>query len=181
MLLVVVGALIAFDAWPTDGSANNPETISIAQTERAEVKAAHAGSHEASASRAGRGERISARSVRAAGRRIATGGSAGAGGDQVISDLQAPGNDGSGPSGGPAAGGGGAPPPADPSVGAPLSGTDATHHVGDTVSALSPSTGSLISQTGDAVIDTVQGVVDQVMPNAANSQQQAAPKAEALP
>src|SRR4051812_42149855 len=119
MLLVVVGALIAFDAWPTDGSANNPETISIAQTERADVKSAQGKSHEAAGSHARRSDRISARSVRAAARRIASGGSASAGEDQVISDLQAPGSDGSGPTGG-AAAGGGAPPAADPALGTPL-------------------------------------------------------------
>jgi hypothetical protein len=182
LLLVVVGTLIAFDAWPSGESAAQPDTIAIAQTERAEVKKKPAAPSKTSATeraaerRAERAERRAAvkRKKRAAARDRSekSDGSGGPSGGRPVRDGGGPDggrtpSNGGGDDGSASSGGGGNLPNGGPidvnSV--PNTGSETIRQISSGVSVVSPEAGQIVQQTGDAVVETVNEVVDQVLPD----------------
>jgi hypothetical protein len=158
LLLSVVGALVSFDAWPTTDT-SVPETVAIgpagpiAETRPAGSAGAVGGVRADSAKRARR-DRRAARTRRHAA-------AAGSGsGDRVISGLPAPESRPTAvrsPDAGSAEPSGGAPAPTPQS--GPGTGGDATRAVGNVVSGVSPQAGEVVAGTGEAVGDSVGGVV----------------------
>ena len=157
LLLIVVGALIAFDGWPSSDEYGPPESVAIgeADTQRVVAKRRIARALAAAAER----RRDGAATSGARGGIGRDDGADTADDDRVISNLPAPdsrpgtGNgDGKGDAGTPGDGGsvpaGGGPSPA-PVIG----------QVGDTVSGVDPQAGSTIGQTGDTVSVTIGEVV----------------------
>jgi hypothetical protein len=154
LLLVVVGALIAFDAWPTS-DASAPETVSVGVTERV-VKPR--GDSSAAERRSARAERRAAAQRRASRERRRRAAEPEQTGDRVISDLPAPGTQYPGPGSGTSAGGGAAVPGGGPAR-PPGRGGEPTRQLGDTVSNVSPQAGGAVANTGGSVGDVVGGVV----------------------
>jgi hypothetical protein len=178
ILLAVVGALIAFDAWPTGASAGKPENVALGAAERAaDTKAASAhSSQSASSATIDTGARAAGRaSARAArnGKPVARDGGRPAHdyGD-VVSGLPHPTTDSGADSGnGHALPPGGTPSSPNPSglplptssAGNPVStGRDTTSQVAAVVSGISPQAGALVNGVGD----TVDSVVGQILPAA---------------
>jgi hypothetical protein len=178
ILLVVVGALIAFDAWPDGAAAGKPEDVALGTTKVAsDVKAAHAHSSPSTAPRAtlSRGARVtgraSARTTRSrSGKAVARDeGRPISGSGDVVSSLPHPTTDSNGGSGGhplPPATTPSAPGP--PPVSLPTStassagstGPETTDHVAAVVSGISPQAGALVEGVGD----TVDGFVGAILP-----------------
>jgi hypothetical protein len=163
LLLVFVGALVAFDAWPGADVPGSPETVAIGHTKQVRARSrSRAGHHGQAVSR----RRAAARRT-AARRAAAQRGSAGPlpanvldrrGG--VVSNLPAPGSDGSGTSGG------GPASPGLPTGPAPGRGTPAstTSGLGDVLSGLDPGAGGAVGQTGDTVGTAVDGATSGILP-----------------
>jgi hypothetical protein len=182
ILLVVVGTLIAFDAWPLGAAAGKPETVALGSKDVVAVKAKQAhssGSSTRATVRSGARAtgRASARAARAGnhkpvvrddGRPIQD--------DGVVSGLPHPTAD---PDGGSGGGGGGhaLPPPntpgapGGPNVPLPTStagsavsaGRETTHDVASVVTGVSPQAGALVEGVGQ----TVDSVVGTILPDAA--------------
>lgn len=157
MLLIVVGALVAFDGWPTSEANSPPETVAVdgGDTERVvarrriarERRAVDASSDRARPRSSG-GAREAERPGPAESDDIGV----------VISPLPAPDTRPGGSGGGSRNAGAGGESPArdDP----PADGDSAVvGGVGDTVSGVSPQAGGTIGQTGDAVGEAVEEVV----------------------
>jgi hypothetical protein len=160
MLLVVVGALIAYEGWPTGSDYSTPEIVAVGggDPERVVAKRRLARERRLAERRRARARANRARPSRRAERSTPRDGD----GDRVISDLPAPdsrpgtlggGGGGSGgrgaepaPANGPAPGGGG--------------GGSVSGQVGGAVSTVNPQAGGTISETGGAL----SGAIGQVVP-----------------
>ena len=160
LLLVVVGALVAFDGWPASEASSPPETVAIGEgdTERVVAKRRLARERRALERRRDRARAARARGSRARGR---GGPSSKSDGDRVISDLPAPDSRPPTtatqvPAGGGSGGGDGGGTKPDDDVGG-----GAVGQVGDTVSTVNPQAGGTIGQTGDALGETIEQVVPQ--------------------
>lgn len=159
MLLVVVGALVAFDGWPSSEAHAPPENVAIdgGDAERVVARRRIARERRAGVATDSRARTPSASS----GGRAERSGSARADDTGVvISPLPAPdtrpGGSGGGSGGGNAAPGGDRPARDD----RPTDGDGrVVGEVGDTVSGVNPQAGGTIGQTGDAVGDAVEEVV----------------------
>jgi hypothetical protein len=179
ILLIVVGALIAFDAWPTGASAGRPENVALGPAERAAaVKAARAQTstpgapaiHSSAGTRgSGRATTRTARSKRGkavtrdGGRPVSDNG-------HVVSGLPHPTTDSSGDGGHPlpppttssAPGTSGLPLPTSSAGSAVSTGRETTSQVAGVVSGISPQAGALVTGVGD----TVDHVVGDILPGA---------------
>jgi hypothetical protein len=157
MLLVVVGTLLAFDAWPV-GQSSPAEIVSVAAApdrvvgkQRAAMDRRAAGAGRTSAQRRRRGGR------RARNRDAAPGTVR----DPVISVYPAPDSGPANTGGGSDGGGGSGGAPTAPVGGQPASGpgagSDATAQVGGSISGVSPQAGQAITGIGDTVPGTLGG------------------------
>jgi hypothetical protein len=178
ILLVVVGALIAFDAWPTGASAGRTENVALGATQRAAaVKAAKAhstGTASRVTLRAGARAtgRATARTARKAGKTVTRDGGRPVNDESpLVSGLPHPTTDSNADSGGhalppagaPAAGSGsGLPLPTSSAGSAVSTGRETTTQVADAVAGISPQAGALVNGVGD----TVDNVVGQILPSA---------------
>ena len=173
LLLVVVGALIAFDGWPSSNAYSTPETVAIGKGDPERVVAKRRLARER---RAAELRRDRARDRRARGNRSRSRSDGGArdAGDRVISDLPAPDSR-------PGLGGGrgatGAEPvagavPAVPGGGA---GGDAVGQVGGTVGTVDPQAGTTIGETGDAISGAIDEAIVQAAPELVTGPRLAAP------
>ena len=178
ILLIVVGALIAFDAWPTGASAGRPENIALGATERAAaVKGVSANSPAPAAPKISRGARATGRATARAAkaRRGKTvtrdGGRPVSDGGDVVSGLPHPTTDSNGDGGGhplpppntsSAPGSSGLTLPTSSAGSAVSTGRETTSHVAEAVSGVSPQAGALVNGVGD----TVDHVVGQILPGA---------------
>lgn len=183
-MLVLVGALVAFDRWPSHAVAE-AETVPIADDGPAAIRRAAAPSHViAAAAEAAGPTPATSDSADAVGGAAARAGrlesrfaapsaprsSARSGADPVVSALPAPDTAGepSAPGAGPAA------PTADPAQqpsgpAAPLPGpiaptggdglSEATGQIGETLSSVSPALGQAVRGTGSTLDATVTGVL----------------------
>ena len=169
LLLVVVGALVAFDRWPAGSSTGQADAVIVGGPDRvvAERKASaerrRAGRRRAARARAER------RRARAAARRAVQAGEGVTAlpGDPVVSGLPAPdsGSGGGSPSAG--AGGGRALAPAQGGGAAPGGGAPASGAVGDVVSGVNPQVGQAVSELGETAGGTLDAPLDPLGPGIA--------------
>jgi hypothetical protein len=166
LLLLIGGTIVAFDGWPDGDASAEPAFVSIRESPRAvregsvttrrQLARATRAERRRSAAIARRHGRARARTDRglanASGPSIVT--------DPVISDLPAP--DAAGAAGGSPAGGG--PAGGGTTGGGSGGGGEATRHLGEVLSGVSPQVGSAIGDVGQAVDQAIGTSVPPLVP-----------------